>query len=319
MLSRRFLRIKVLQELYAYRQTGETDLAMGERQLLTGIDKLYELFIWQVSFWVEVRRFAEFRLEENKLKHLPTEEDLNPNMRFVNNRVLRVLDENMSFLRLEESYGINWADHRNGLIRNFYYKLREMPEYKLYMSSEDDSFETDKQFILSVIDTYQSEDEILLDFFSDYNIFFNTDYQLSVLLLWKFINEMKKSFSVASPMPAMFKTENGGLNDDKDFVIRLFRKTILNGAQYDELISSGISNWEYDRIALMDVLILKMALTEFFEFPSIPVKVTINEYIEVSKFYSTPDSKRFINGLLDKMSIRLKEEGKIVKRGRGLM
>lgn len=317
MLNRRFLRVKVLQEIYAYHQAQETDPIAAERRLLNHVDDLYGLFIRQLSFWVEVKTFAERRIEENMHKNFPTEEDLNPNRRFTNNRVINALENNADLQRLIEKYKINWADDREDFIRGFYNKLREYPEYVEYMKSEKDNFNQDKKLILDVIDNHIADDELQFDFYADKNLEYNSDFQLGLFLLWKFINEMDEHFDSTSKLPTVYKTDLEENNDDKQFVIRLFRETLKNADIYQKLVSENISNWDYDRIAVMDKIIIFMALTEFCQFHDIPVKVTINEYIEISKFYSTPDSRRFVNGLLDKLAAKLGEEGKLLKTGRG--
>ena len=319
MLNRRFLRVKALQELYAYHQSHESNLSAAERRLLDDVDSLYELFIYQLSFWVEVKRFAEQRIEENKKKNFPTEEDLNPNTKFVNNRILNVLEQNNHLIRLEQSYKINWANDRDDFIRAFYGKLVEYPEYQEYMNNGKDSFDDDKKFLITIVDTYFAEDDSLYDYYADRKLAFNSDYQLGVYLLWKFLTEMRSDFSVDTMLPSVYTTENQENNDDKDFVVDLFRKTILHADEYRELVQENLSNWDYDRLALMDKILIFMALTEFCQFHSIPVKVTINEYIEISKFYSTADSRRFVNGMLDKLSNVLKDNGKLVKTGIGLI
>lgn len=315
MLNRRFLRVKALQEIYAYHQSESSNLPQAERHLLEGVENLYKLFVYQLSFWVEVKKFAERRIEENKQKHFPTEEDLNPNMKFVNNRILNALDDNKHLMSLEEKYKINWADSREDFIRKLYVKLTETPEYQEYMSNGKDSFSDDKRFLDTVIDTYMPENGLLFDYYSDRDLSFNSDYQVATYLLWKFINDLSASFDASSKLPPIYKAEE----DDKEFVIKLFEKTILHSGEYRELVSANISNWDYDRLALMDKILIFMALTEFCEFHSIPVKVTINEYIEISKFYSTPESRRFVNGMLDKLASVLKENGKLVKTGMGLI
>ena len=319
MLNRRFLRVKVLQQIYAYHQAEETDLLAAERRLLDSVDSLYELFIRQLTFWVEVKCFAERRIEENMHKNFPTEEDLNPNRKFVNNRVINALESNRSLQALQEKYKINWDNDREDFIRGFYNRMREYPEYQEYMNSEKDSFALDKKLILSIIDNYMADDEVMFDFYSDKDLVFNSDYQICLFLLWKFFNEMEENFGPDTKIPAAFKTEDDETNDDKNFMVRLFRLTLKNADDYSELVKANISNWDYDRIALMDKILIFMALTEFCQFHDIPVKVTINEYIEISKYYSTPDSRRFVNGILDKLAEQLKAEGKIVKTGRGLV
>ena len=315
MLNRRFLRVKALQSIYAYHQSESSNLPQAERQLLDWVEDLYKLFVYQLSFWVEIRHFAERRIEENKQKHFPTEEDLNPNMKFVNNSILKALDDNKHLMKLEEQYKINWADSREDFIRNMFVKLVETPEYQEYMSNGKTGFGEDKRFLITVIETYMPENGLLYDYYSDRDLSFNSDYQLAIYLLWKFISEMSSNFDEFSMLPPIYKAET----DDKEFVVKLFEKTILHADEYMELVKANISNWDYDRLALMDKILIFMALTEFCEFHSIPVKVTINEYIEISKFYSTSESRRFVNGMLDRLSNVLKEEGKLVKTGLGLV
>ena len=314
MLNRRFLRVKVLQEIYAYYQSESSNLPQAEHHLLEGVEDLYKLFVYQLSFWVEVKKFAERRIEENKQKHFPTEEDLKPNLKFVNNRILSALDDNKHLMSLEEKCKINWADSREDFIRKMYVKLTETPEYIEYMNNGKDSFSDDKRFLVTVIDTYMAENGLLYDYYSDRDLSFNSDYQLAIYLLWKFVSEMPAGFGTNSQLPPVYKEE-----EDKEFAVKLLEKTILHAGEYRELVTANISNWDYDRLALMDKILIFMALTEFCEFHSIPVKVTINEYIEISKFYSTPESRRFVNGMLDKLASLLKEEGKLVKTGMGLI
>ena len=315
MLNRRFLRVKALQSIYAYHQSESSNLPQAERQLLEWVEDLYKLFVYQLSFWVEIRHFAERRIEENKQKHFPTEEDLNPNMKFVNNSILKALDDNKHLMKLEEQYKINWADSREDFIRNMFVKLVETTEYQEYMSNGKTGFGEDRRFLVTVIETYMPENGLLYDYYSDRDLSFNSDYQLAIYLLWKFISEMSSNFDEFSMLPPIYKAET----DDKEFVVKLFEKTILHADEYMELVKANISNWDYDRLALMDKILIFMALTEFCEFHSIPVKVTINEYIEISKFYSTSESRRFVNGMLDRLSNVLKEEGKLVKTGLGLV
>ncbi len=315
MLNRRFLRVKVLQAIYAYRQSNSSDIPQAERLLLKGIDDLYKLFIYQLTFWVELRQFAERRIEENKQKHLPTEEDLNPNMKFVNNRILSALEDNKHLEKLRKQYKIDWTDSREDFIRNMFNKLAETTEYQEYMNNGKDGFGDDRQFIATVIENEMPENGLLFDYYSDRDLFFNSDYQVAVYLLWKYVSELPGSFNAESPMPSAYHVEA----KDEAFATKLFEKTVLHANEYMELVKANISNWDYERLALMDIILIFMALTEFTQFHEIPVKVTINEYIEISKLYSTPESRRFVNGMLDRLSTVLKDQGKLVKTGLGLV
>ncbi len=318
MLSRRHLRVKVLQALYAYFQSGNARIDQGEKQLLLSINKLYELFIYQLSFLVETTRFADFRLEENKGKHLPTAEDLNPNMRFAQNKILSKISTNRDFLKKEHLYKINWSEEKE-LVRRFYVSMRESDAYEQYMSKSANSIEDDKKFVLYIIEHLFTEFELLQSFYEEKSIFFVDDYHLVSYLAMKFIKFMDKGFDDLTPLPDLLKTEKDDDNEDLDFVKVLFRETIQHSDEWGKLIASSTSNWELERIAVMDVLILKMALTELTVFKSIPIKVSMNEYIDISKYFSTARSKVFVNGILDKLIVDMKASGQIVKTGRGLL
>lgn len=316
MLYRRHLRIKVLQSLYSWYTGGQSELPKAERELLDGIDKLYELFIYQLSFVLEVKKFAEERLEQNKKKFYPTEEDLNPNLKFVQNPVFKVLETNKSFRRLVASYKINWSDEEE-MIRKFYAELRKTNFYKKYMSSATSSFDEDKKFMIQMTDQLLSEFESLRFFYEEKSIYFVDGYDLVLLLLIKFFETASPRFTEDTPMPGIYK-EYKEKNEDLDFVKVLFRKTILGDDESTEIIKSKTKNWEYDRIPLMDIILLKMAINELQEMETIPLKVTLNEYIELAKYFSTANSKVFVNGVLDKLIGEFKSEGKINKSGRGL-
>ncbi len=318
MINRRFLRVKVLQAVYAYMGSGEEHIEDGVKHLLESIDKMKDLFSWQLSFLVETKRFAENRIEENKRKNFPTQEDLNPNMRYVDNRVLNALENNKDLRKEEERLKINWADHQD-IIRNYYNMMRNSQVYKDYMSDDVDNFEHDKKFIVKMITEYFSDLELLQDFYEEKSIFFVDDYHLVTSMLIKFFTDFKASFNETSLLPSVYKTEKDPVNEDKEFVKKLFRDVIRNGEEYGKLVGANTSNWEKERVCVMDMIILKLALTEFLCFPYIPVKVTMNEYIEISKYFSTPKSKIFVNGILDRILKKLNEEKAIVKKGIGLL
>lgn len=319
MLSRRHLRVKVLQALYAWFQSGSTSLDQGDKQLILSINKLYELFIYQLSFLVELTRFAERRIEDNRKKLLPTEEDLNPNMRFVNNRLITAIDNNRDFRRKEALYHINWAEEQE-MVRRFYNMLRETTAFQLYMSQPRESFNEDRKLVMFIIENLFAEFELLQSFYEEKSIYFVDDYHLVSYLLLLFVRHIKEDeFKADTPLPELLKTEHEQENEDLEFAKQLFRKTIFRSGDWDKEIAKVVDNWELERIAVMDVLIIKMALTELTEFESIPVKVTLNEYIDISKYFSTAKSKVFVNGILDRLVSDFREQGRIRKTGRGLL
>jgi len=318
MLYRRHLRIKVLQSLYAYFITGSTDPVKGERQLLLSVNKLYELFIYQLSFLVEVQRFAVSRMEENKTKFYPSENDLSPNMKFINNRVNALLESNKDFLKKEELYKVNWADQQN-MVRKFYINLSEADFFKKYMAKKETSLEEDKLLYIKITDQMLSDEDLLKDFYEGQSVYFVDGYDLVTLMLIKFFETISNSFTNDSPLPGLYKNTSKGENEDVEFLKKLYEKTILRDEENTEILRTKTSNWDYERVPLMDIILLKMAIIELQDMETVPVKVTLNEYIELAKYFSTPKSKTFVNGVLDRLIREFNEEGKIKKIGRGLV
>lgn len=318
MLYRRHLRIKALQSLYAYFTGGQEDIVVGEKQLLLSINKIYELFIYQLSFLLEVKRFAEIRIEENKKKFYPTEEELSPNLKFINNRVLLHLEESKDLRSKEELYKINWADEQN-MVRKFYNKLNKSDFFKTYLNKEESSLEEDKKLMLKVIDRILAQDDILQSFYTEKSVYYDDGYDLVNILLIKFTDLVSKKYDENTKLPPLLKTEKDAVNTDLQFVKKLFRKVILNNEENDNLIKPKTINWEYDRIPILDLILIKMALTEFEYMDEVPLKVTLNEYIELAKYFSITKSKTFINGVLDKLIGELKEAGRINKVGKGMI
>lgn len=318
MLYRRHLRIKALQSLYSYFSGGHEDIVAGEKQLILSINKVYELFIYQLSFLSEVKRFAESRFEERKKKFYPTDEDLNPNLRFVNNRVMLYLEENKDLRSKEELYKINWADEQD-MVRTFYLKLSDADFFKAYMGKDQTSIEDDKKLMLKIIDRVLADDELLQSYYAERSVYYDDGYDLVNILLIKFTDLFGKKSNEDTKLPPLLKTEKDAVNTDLEFVRKLYRKVILNNGGLDDLIKPKTINWEYDRIPMLDLILIKMALTEFEFMEEVPIKVTLNEYIELAKYFSISKSRTFINGVLDKLIGELKEEGRIKKVGKGMI
>jgi len=317
MLSRRHLRIKVLQAVYAFFQNGNTDLAKGEKQLLLSVNKIHELLVYQLSFMIELRDFTANRIVESKKKYFPTEEDLAPNMKFVENKALKQIEENREFRKLHDRLKINWSDEQ-GMIRKAFLEMKESSFYDNYMKLPDDSYEVDRDFLAKLIKKNLMGFELLEYYYESKSIYWAFDtFHTANLLLMKHIKSLESADDENKPFPELM--DDGGSGEDREFMISLFNKTILNSDKYAVMIDDKARNWELERIALMDIILIKMALAELLEFPSIPVKVTLNEYIDISKYYSSAKSKVFINGILDKLIIDLKEKNEIKKTGRGLL
>ena len=318
MLYRRHLRIKALQSLYAFFSGGQDDIVAGEKQLMLSINKVYELFIYQLSFLQEVKRFSENRIEENKKKYYPTEEELNANMKFVNNKFLKHLEENKDFRNKEELYKINWSEEQD-MIRKFHKILHEADFFKNYMKSGKTSIEEDKKLIVKIVDRLMAPFELLTSFYAEKSVFFVDGYDLVNILLIKYADTFSTKVNEDTELPPLLKTEDDDVNTDLDFVKKLYRKVILNNDINDKLIEPKTINWEYDRIPLLDLILIKMAITEFEFMDEVPVKVTLNEYIELAKYFSIAKSKTFVNGVLDKLIHELKADGRIKKVGMGMI
>ena len=317
MLYRRHLRIKVLQSLYSWYTGGTSDIMAGEKQLLTSIDKLHDLFLFQLSFLVEIKRFAEIRIEENKSKFYPTDEDLNPNKKFIKNKVLIGIENNNEFILSENRLKVNWT-HQTDLLMKFYNLIREKEFFKNYMASEDKSIEADKKVLIKIIDQCLPGYDLLKSFYEEKSVYYTDGYDLVILLLIKFIENFNSKFSSETSLPGIYKPALNGKNEDREFVRVLYKTVLRNDSDIDEELKHRTKNWEFERIPVMDIILLKMAIIELQKMETVPVKVTLNEYIELAKYFSTNNSKVFVNGVLDRLIKEYNQEGKINKSGRGL-
>jgi N utilization substance protein B len=308
-----------MQAIYAFQQEGPESINAGEKQLIVSLDKLYELYIYQLSLIIELSDFARRRIEENRLKQLPTPEDLNPSLRFIQNRFIQQLENNRDYLKRYTAYKINWVDEEE-MIRKFYNLMREDEGYISYMKKPEVTYADDKQVVEMVVLRLFSESDHLRSYFDERSIYWTEDFDTAIMMVDKTIKGYKISADEFTSLPTLLKDENQSEgSEDMQFVRHLYRKTLINSDEFNKVISERASNWDLERIAVMDTILLKMAINELIEFPSIPIKVTLNEYIELSKEYSSPKSKIFINGVLDKLITEYKELGIIKKSGRGLM
>lgn len=314
MLNRRHLRIKVLQLLYAYFQSEEDNFPKAEKELMLTIERMYDMYLYLLLSLSELKRAAENKVADKKKKIRPSEDDLHPNLKFVDNQLIQIIENSTSLNALCEKRKINWMGVENQeLFRKMFQHTLENETYFDFLHNNLNGFEEDRAFALSIFKEDIANSELLYSFFEEKSINWLDDLDLCCSMVLKSLKGIKIEEGF-TPMP-LFK-EN---DDEKEFVIELFRKTIINNEENEKLIAELADNWELDRIAKMDMFLLKMGLTELQIFPSIPTKVTLNEYIEISKFYSTPKSNLFINGILDKAIGKLTLAKKIVKTGRGLI
>jgi N utilization substance protein B len=314
MLNRRHLRVKVLQSLYAYHQTGAGNLKQQEKNLLGSVDEVYEMYIWMLSLISEVVGYADRDAIERSNKHLPTADDLNANLKILTNRFTLSLNQNKEFLAGLKKYKVEW-NFEPELVKTLFTNLKAAPEYAEYLEKTGDTIQTDKDIIKFIFKKIILKGTLADQVFEEKFIFWPVDKDVLQALIAKTF----KNFSFDEPAQNKLAEVTGNWEEDREFIVKLLDTSVRYDADYQALIAAKTQNWEPERIAMMDTLLMKMAIAEFINFNSIPVKVTINEYLEISKEFSTPKSNSFINGILDKILAELKADKKVQKTGRGLI
>jgi N utilization substance protein B len=313
MFSRRLLRIKVLQTLYAYYTVEGKTYVAAEKDLLHSIGKSYELYHLLMLLLVDVADYAGSKIEQARQKRIPSYEDLHPNTRFMDNAVLKQLRNNDAFRKFLYRKPLSWVQYPE-IVRNLYRLLLDSEFYGEYISASDHTYRSDKRLLERIcIDLVMNYEDLYLNL-EEQSIFWIDDVDFVIKMIVKTLKKFTEDNPQGGDLLPMFND-----NDDLAYSKRLLLSTIKNGKEYLKLIDASANNWELERIAFIDSLILQLAISEALEFKSIPTKVTINEFIEIAKFYSTQKSSQFINGILDNILHGLKAEGKIVKTGRGLI
>ena len=311
MLDRRHLRVKVMQVLYAFQQSEIKDIKLQEKNLLASVDKVNEMYISLLALINDVVQYAEIDAIDRANKHLPSEDDLNANLKVLQNQFIKLLLDNTDYQLSIKKYKTSW-DFDPELARSLFMTLKASEEYKAYLINPVQDLHTDKDLIKFIFKKVILKSALAQQALEEQHL----NWQVDQDVLQAMIAKTLKSFTESDQKLAQV---SANWIEDKEFVLDLYQKTIANNQTYQDLIAAKTKNWDADRIALMDVLLMKMALAEMIYFTSIPVKVTINEYLEIAKEFSTPKSNSFINGILDKILDDLKADGKIRKYGRGLL
>ena len=314
MLNRRHIRTKVMHALYAHYTAEEGDIVKSEKQLFFGFDKMYEMYIYLFLLITEMQTCAIEKIEQGRNKKLPTKEDLHPNTKFVTNRLIMALTHSKALKKAAEETGVSWADQKD-LVKKVFKELTATEDYQEYMESEERGWDHDREFLLRFFKRHMINVELLHDFFEEKSIFWNDDLDIVSSMTIKTLKTIEEGDDDVELLELWPKDAP----EEKEFATDLFRQTLVLGEEHEKLIQETTKNWELERIAVMDILLMKMGLAEARTFESIPLKVSLNEYIELSKYYSTPKSNGFINGVLDQLFAKLKEDGKIKKVGRGLL
>ena len=312
MLSRRVLRTKVVNAVYAHTQCDGITPSASEKNLVLSIDRAYDLYFHLLALVPEIAEYAAERIRIGENKKLPTYDDLHPNRKFVENKVIARLVEDEA-LQLElKNRKLSWKNHRD-LIVALYNALIRQTFYQKYMQSEERSFREDAQLVSDIYMTMLEEFEPLESALEEQSVLWNDDLGFLLTMVSRTVLSMRESHEAIKLLP-QFKSE-----DDLDYAKSLLRNAIASYERISLLLDNAMNNWDIERVALMDKIILITAIAEAENFPSIPVRVTMNEYIDIAKCYSTESSGGFINGLLDRIIARLTDEGKIVKSGKGLL
>lgn len=312
MLTRRHVRVKVMQSLYALWRDRDSDAAATKRFLHKSMADMYDLFLLNLSFLVEVKAYAEDYLDKSRSKYLATEEDINPNLKFIKNQVITEFEQHGKLNELLEKKNLNDWRKEPRYVQVIWEELRRSDLYKSYTSTRANSFEEDKAFVVRFFKEIIAPNDKIHEYLEDTKMTWMDDLPIVNTAVLKTLRKIKSREGFH--LPSLFKSE-----EDREFADDLFNRVLMYHDDFEEDIAHKTPNWDQDRLAEIDAILIKMGLCEFVHFPSIPVKVTINEYLEISKEYSTPKSSVFINGVLDKLSKEYKKEGKLNKIGRGLI
>lgn len=313
MFSRRLLRIKIMQGLYAYYKAGDKTIESAEKELNVSLTRTYYLYHLLLLLIIDLAFYARKKIDMAREKKIPSVKDLNPNTNFINNRVIEQLENNRQLSSYLQSFSLNWVQNPE-LIKGLFLKIEESETYIHYMALPKTDYEQDRQFVIDIYQEIINEFDPLYQVLEELSIYWNDEVDFVIMMIIKTIKDFSKEQNDDTRLMPKFRDE-----EDEEFTRILFRKTILKQEESLSYIKKYTENWDPERLAFIDLLLMQMAICEMIEFPFIPTKVTLNEYIDISKYYSTRNSNLFINGVLDKITHYLKEEKKILKKGKGLI
>ncbi|MDO4181153.1 MAG: transcription antitermination factor NusB [Bacteroidales bacterium] len=307
MINRVLIRLKIVQIIYAYYQNGGKNLDTAEKELFFSLSKAYDLYNYLLLLMVEVTKQANKRLNAAKNKLIPSKEELFPNTKFVENRFVAQLEVNRQLLEFASNQKKTW-ENETDFVKSLCDKIMDSDIYKEYMASETSTYDEDRELWRKLYKTIIFNNAELDQVLEDQSLYWNDDKEIVDTFVLKTIKRFDPKNGAKQELLPEFKDD-----EDQDFARRLFRRAILNADYYRHLISEHTKNWDLDRIAFMDVIIMQIALAEILSFPNIPLSVSLNEYVEIAKLYSTPKSGGFINGTLDGIIKTLKKDNKLTK------
>ncbi len=307
MINRNLIRIRIVQIVYSWYQNTNKDLRNAEKELLFGLQKSYDLYFYLLLLMVELTRAYENRVEMKRNKHLPSAEDLHPNTHLLDNKFMLQLRDNAQFQKQLNERPMTW-DANEAFIRNLLDTILASDTYREYTEIDSPTYDEDREFWRKTFKQFIYMNEELDDILEDECIYWNDDVEIVQTFVLKTIKKFSEGKGANQPLLPMFKDE-----EDRKYALKLLHDTILNEKKYRELIDKHTDKWDFERIAFMDLIIMQVALSEIFTFESIPISVSLNEYIEIAKSYSTPKSGTFVNGILDAIVQEIKEENHIFK------
>ncbi len=313
MLTRRHIRVKALQSIYALNQQKQPDLAAQEKFLFYSIEQMRDLYLVMLQLLVSLRHQADSYLNKSQKKHLATKEEKNPSRIFLENKLLLLIEENPAYAEIIKNKKLDFWQHDSEYVAIIFKELRKKEWYAAHLAKTETNFAEDRDFVIKIYKDIVAPNEKLYDYIEDKRLTWVDDFPIVNTAFVKMLNKLTPKNVATKLLPEIYKNE-----DDKEFALQLLRKTVLNSEKLAAEVEGKTPNWDQERIADVDLIILKMGIAEFLYFPSIPVKATINEYLEISKEYSTPKSSIFVNGILDKLVKQFDEEKKLKKIGRGL-
>ncbi len=310
MLSRRLIRIKVFKTLFAFVGSESDNVNAAQKTLLESCDKVRDLYYFMLNIAGPLVRVAEEKIAAGLRKFHPTEAEANPNYKFVRNRFAALLSDDPEFGRICAKRGLGWGEYEP-FVRHVYNSMITKDYYRDYMASEEDSFEADCRLFSCIFQDEFEDNEELESILEDLSLLWIDDLAFSLNAVIAGIDETARKKRIVHPNTFLKE-------DDKEFALRLLSESIVRYDEYFKLLEEHLDNWKSDRLVSTDATLIVMGITEAVVFPTIPVKVTINEYVEIAKYYSTPNSRIFVNGILDRIIQEKIREGEIVKQGRGL-
>lgn len=308
MINRVLIRLKVIQVVYAYYQNGGKNLEAAEKELFYSMSKAYDLYKYLLLLMIEVTQFADRRIDNRRNKLRPTEEDLNPNTRFIDNAFMAQLMQNTQLEEFRANQKRTWDDEGD-FVKHLFERIEETKAYQEYMAKETLTYEDDRELWRKLYRSTIAQNDEIDEILEEQSLYWNDDKAIVDTFILKTIKRFEPENGAEQELMPEYKDD-----EDKEFARKLLRTAITGAEAYRKLMENNAKNWDMERFAFMDILIMQVALAEIMAFPSIPTSVSLNEYVEIAKMYSTPKSGGFINGMLDSIVNQLKSENKLNKQ-----